>query len=95
MMKQETFSVSYILFLRRFRGNIRSDMLIYFQVGAECLRTAVVGACYNVSINLRAVNDEKFTSLMKIEVNSAIQMANQGCDGVLTVLKGRLNEVTE
>ncbi|XP_049786882.1 formimidoyltransferase-cyclodeaminase-like [Schistocerca cancellata] len=62
------------------------------QVGAQCLRTAVIGASYNVTINLKNIEDKSFKTKTLESVKSAISEAELGCQKVLDTLQRRLNE---
>ncbi|XP_049830089.1 formimidoyltransferase-cyclodeaminase-like [Schistocerca gregaria] len=62
------------------------------QVGAQCLRTAVIGASYNVTINLKNIEDKSFKTKTQESIKSAISEAELGCQKVLEILQRRLNE---
>ncbi|XP_046998089.1 formimidoyltransferase-cyclodeaminase-like [Schistocerca americana] len=62
------------------------------QVGAQCLRTAIIGASYNVTINLKNIEDKSFKTKTLESIKSAISEAELGCQKVLEILQRRLNE---
>ena len=59
------------------------------EVGANCLKVAVLGAYYNVKTNLTDSNDENFTKTVSVEVDRLLLDSENNCAQILKVLERR------
>ncbi|XP_076360980.1 formimidoyltransferase-cyclodeaminase-like isoform X2 [Tachypleus tridentatus] len=59
------------------------------QVGVKCLETGLLGACWNVTINMEGVKDEIYKQKILEEVEHHRRVAETGCQEVLSILHDR------
>ena len=59
-------------------------------VGAQMAFAGVKGGVYNVLINLKDIDDQKFVAEMKARCNKLEQQAAEGLDKVLTQVEKRI-----
>ncbi|XP_074658822.1 formimidoyltransferase-cyclodeaminase-like isoform X2 [Tubulanus polymorphus] len=65
--------------------NCKSDL----QVGARCLESGVLGAFWNVEINVKDISDEEYKTKLLTEAEEAVRVANENCSAILEILRNR------
>ncbi|KAF4527487.1 hypothetical protein B566_EDAN014541 [Ephemera danica] len=72
--------------------NLAKSVNKLWPVGAKCLETSVMGAYFNVQINLRSVSDVVRRAAVASEAEEAVSTAKTNCEAVLAILTSRLND---